>query len=112
MGRYSFIVRLLHPLLHTGFYRGFRSVILFAFGVMVWQVLALGNRTRRSRPMARPLRVEFPGACYHVINRGNFRFPVFEENRDRELILEKLVGFSESFGEYVRTLPRAPQGAG
>ena len=52
--------------------------------------------------MARPLRVEFPGACYHVINRGNFRFPVFEEDRDRELILEKLVDFSKAFGVHVR----------
>ena len=32
--------------------------------------------------MARPLRVEFPGACYHVINRGNFRFAVFREAQD------------------------------
>jgi len=23
--------------------------------------------------MARPLRLEFPGAIYHVINRGNYR---------------------------------------
>lgn len=23
--------------------------------------------------MGRPLRIEFPGACYHVINRGNYR---------------------------------------
>ena len=45
--------------------------------------------------MARPLRIEFPGACYHVINRGNFRFPVFREDRDRELLLEKLVDFAE-----------------
>jgi len=52
--------------------------------------------------MARPLRVELPGACYHVINRGNFRFPVFHEDRDRELILEKLVDFSERFGVHVR----------
>jgi hypothetical protein len=37
--------------------------------------------------MTRPLRVEFPAACYHVINRGSIRFPVFEEERDRELIL-------------------------
>ena len=33
--------------------------------------------------MARPLRIEFPGACYHVIQRGNYRFPVFGEDRDR-----------------------------
>jgi len=28
--------------------------------------------------MARPLRVEFAGACYHVINRGNYRRGLFE----------------------------------
>lgn len=52
--------------------------------------------------MARPLRVEFPGACYHVINRGNFRFPVFREARDRELFLAKLVDFAERFEVRVR----------
>jgi len=48
--------------------------------------------------MARPLRIEFSGACYHMINRGNFRFAVFREDRDRELILEKLVDFAERLG--------------
>jgi putative transposase len=28
--------------------------------------------------MPRPLRIEFPGACYHVINRGNYRRNLFE----------------------------------
>ncbi len=27
--------------------------------------------------MARPLRIEYPGAIYHVINRGNYRWDVF-----------------------------------
>jgi len=27
--------------------------------------------------MARKLRLEYPGACYHVINRGNYRQDVF-----------------------------------
>ena len=27
--------------------------------------------------MARKLRLEFPGACYHVISRGNYRADVF-----------------------------------
>ncbi|MCK5805926.1 MAG: transposase [Lentisphaeria bacterium] len=52
--------------------------------------------------MARPLRVEFPGACYHVICRGNFRFPVFAEERDRDLLLKCLVRFAESFHVRVR----------
>lgn len=28
--------------------------------------------------MARKLRLEFPGACYHVINRGNYRADIFK----------------------------------
>lgn len=28
--------------------------------------------------MARPLRIEYEGACYHVINRGNYRRSLFE----------------------------------
>ena len=28
--------------------------------------------------MARKLRLEFPGACYHVINRGNYRAEIFK----------------------------------
>ena len=27
--------------------------------------------------MARKLRLEYAGACYHVINRGNYRRPIF-----------------------------------
>ncbi|MGH7943742.1 MAG: transposase [Opitutaceae bacterium] len=27
--------------------------------------------------IARRLRLEFPGACYHVINRGNYRRDIF-----------------------------------
>lgn len=31
--------------------------------------------------MARKLRLEFPGACYHVINRGNYRADIFKTER-------------------------------
>jgi len=34
--------------------------------------------------MARPLRIEYPGAFYHVTSRGNERKTVFQTNRDRE----------------------------
>jgi len=33
--------------------------------------------------MARKLRLEFPGACYHVINRGNYRTDVFRSERTK-----------------------------
>jgi len=33
--------------------------------------------------MARKLRLEFPGACYHVINRGNYRADIFRTERTK-----------------------------
>ena len=33
--------------------------------------------------MARKLRLEFPGACYHVINRGNYRADVFASEKTK-----------------------------
>ncbi|MCW5773004.1 MAG: transposase [Rhodospirillaceae bacterium] len=32
--------------------------------------------------MPRPLRIQFPGAVYHVMNRGNGRQPIFEDAED------------------------------
>lgn len=40
--------------------------------------------------MARPLRIEFPGATYHVTSRGNRREPIFVDDEDRELFLATL----------------------
>jgi putative transposase len=40
--------------------------------------------------MARPLRIAFPGACYHVTVRGNERRPIFRDDRDRTRFLERL----------------------
>ena len=40
--------------------------------------------------MARPLRLEFAGALYHLTARGNARAEIFADNRDRELFLELL----------------------
>ena len=47
--------------------------------------------------MARPLRIEYAGACYHVMNRGNRRQTVFAEARDYELFLERLGQFGRQF---------------
>ena len=33
--------------------------------------------------MARPLRIEFPGAVYHVTSRGDRREPIFVDDEDR-----------------------------
>ncbi|MGO9533443.1 MAG: transposase, partial [Syntrophobacteraceae bacterium] len=32
--------------------------------------------------MSRPLRIEFPGAWYHVMNRGRRRERVYEDDAD------------------------------
>jgi REP element-mobilizing transposase RayT len=40
--------------------------------------------------MARPIRVEYPGAVYHVICRGNNRQAIYRDDEDRRRYLEKL----------------------
>ena len=40
--------------------------------------------------MARSLRLEFPGAIYHVTSRGNARSAVFIDDEDRRLFLSCL----------------------
>ncbi|MGH8767841.1 MAG: REP-associated tyrosine transposase [Burkholderiales bacterium] len=37
--------------------------------------------------MARPLRIEFPGAVYHVTSRGDRREPIFVDDEDRHALL-------------------------
>jgi hypothetical protein len=34
-------------------------------------------RANAAQSMARKPRLEYEGACYHVINRGNYRRPIF-----------------------------------
>ncbi len=40
--------------------------------------------------MARPLRIQYPGAVYHVTCRGNERKEIYRDNRDRKKFLEIL----------------------
>jgi len=47
--------------------------------------------------MARPLRIEYPGAVYHVTCRGNAREKVFFIDPDREMFLELLADVAERF---------------
>ena len=53
--------------------------------------------------MARPLRVEYPGAYYHVLNRGNNQENIFLNNRDREKFIEYLEKASERFSIIIHT---------
>ena len=47
--------------------------------------------------MARPLRIEYPNACYHVINRGNQRNVVFHDDWYYAKFIEKLGHFVTEF---------------
>ena len=40
--------------------------------------------------MARKLRVQYPGAIYHVMNRGDRRESIFKDDTDRKMFLETL----------------------
>jgi hypothetical protein len=40
--------------------------------------------------MARPLRIEYPGAFYHVINRGLWRRNILMEDKGRQSFLDLL----------------------
>lgn len=40
--------------------------------------------------MSRPLRIQYPGALYHVTSRGNRKGDIFLDDRDRNIFLEKL----------------------
>ena len=40
--------------------------------------------------MARPLRIEYPGAYYHVMNRGQSRRNIFIEDKGRQTFLDLL----------------------
>ncbi len=47
--------------------------------------------------MARPLRIEYPGALYHVTARGNARADIFLEDADRVRLLEGYAHVSSRF---------------
>jgi REP element-mobilizing transposase RayT len=47
--------------------------------------------------MARPLRIEYPGALYHVTSRGNAKQKIFRNDRDRKTFLDIMGDVMERF---------------
>ena len=47
--------------------------------------------------MSRPLRIEYPGACYHVMNRGNQRGVVFRRDSCYTNFLELMGRYTKEF---------------
>jgi len=53
--------------------------------------------------MARPLRIEYPGAFYHVTSRGNERKEIYKSRRDREQFLSYLQSAVERYRAVIHT---------
>lgn len=53
--------------------------------------------------MARPLRIQYPGAYYHVTSRGNEQKDIFKSRRDREKFLEYLATATERYNAAVHS---------
>ena len=70
--------------------------------------------------MARPLRIQYPGAVYHVLTRGNNRQVIFHDDQDRTAYLEKLFHYCREkevhllcyclLSNHVHLLLETPQG--
>ena len=51
--------------------------------------------------MSRPLRIEYPGAFYHVTSRGNERNDIFKSAADREQFLFYLAASCARYGAII-----------
>ena len=51
--------------------------------------------------MARPLRIQFPGAFYHITSRGNERKEIFRSKADREQFLSYLESAHHRYGALI-----------
>jgi REP element-mobilizing transposase RayT len=51
--------------------------------------------------MARPLRIEYHGAFYHITSRGNERKDIFKTQKDREQFLSYLESATERYGAVI-----------
>jgi len=57
--------------------------------------------------MSRPLRIEYPGAVYHITSRGNEKKPVFKDDADRENIPNTLRHVNKRYN-WICHLPPEP----
>ena len=49
-----------------------------------------GHHNRHAKDMARKLRIEYPGAVYHVLNRGDRREPIFKDDAEKVAVAARL----------------------
>ena len=55
--------------------------------------------------MARPLRIEYAGAVYHVTSRGNEKKPVFKDDTDRYNFLNTLQHVNKRYNRICHVNP-------
>ena len=48
--------------------------------------------------MARKMRIQYPEAIYHVVNRGDRRDAILEDDEDRERLLQTLTQACQKTG--------------
>ncbi|MFC1512531.1 transposase [bacterium] len=58
--------------------------------------------------MARPLRIEYPNAWYHIMNRGRRKEPIFFEESDYALFIELLKQTIDLFGVQIHAYALMP----
>ena len=58
--------------------------------------------------MARKLRLEYPGAIYHLMSRGDRREPIFRGDQDRVLFLDTFTAATQKTGWQVHALCLMP----
>jgi len=54
--------------------------------------------------MARPLRIEYPGAVYHITSQGNEKKPVYRDDQDRENFLSTLDKVNKRYNWFCHAL--------
>jgi len=48
--------------------------------------------------MARPVRIQYPGALFHITSRGNQRKKIYLDDSDRKKFLEILEDYHDRLG--------------
>ena len=73
-----------------------------------WSLLDISRTACYTTPMARPVRIEFENAVYHVTARGNERKDIYRDDADRLCFLETLEEAVERFGVVIHAFCLMP----
>ena len=63
----------------------------------LWITVERGNFDWLMSAMSRAWRIEYKGAFYHLLSRGNEQRDIFEDEMDRNIFLDTIGGFFERF---------------